>query len=170
MGMRIIGLLCVVLALGGCQSVKTVGAFDPHQQAVAEQALKSGTGKISGHAFIRAPSGRIFTAAGNFVYLVPATPYADERFSKMFSGGRFNAAMFGNSLDSPDPDYARLMRKIKSGMSGQFEFDHVKPGRYYVSATVQWVPSGEALPRGGAVMDEVVVRGGETVKVVISGH
>jgi len=55
---------------------------------------------------------------------------------------------------------------------GEFRLTRVAPGRYYVSSQVVWRDSGQYLPAGGAMYDEVVVTGRESgeVEVILSGR
>ncbi len=160
--------LCVAallgLALSACQTAKIDQEFD--QKAAAFVLLK-GTGRIDGQAFLRRDYGRLVTAAGERVFLVPATAYAVERFAAMFGGDM--RSYFGNAVDEPPEEYYRFRRETKADMSGKFAFEGLAPGRYIVATRIFWTEPRSYLTRGGAVYDVVDVRKDETTQAVISG-
>ncbi len=155
--------------LGACQTtVQVQSRFDPKP---AEAALLAGTNTIKGSAFMRKKSGTVVPAAGEVVYLIPATPYADERFAKLFPRGKLNPATGARATEQTDPDYARLMRTTKANKTGSFEFENVKPGSWYVSTRVTWYEPRESLPSGGAIYDRIEINGqDQVVEVIVSGN
>ncbi|PSC05005.1 hypothetical protein SLNSH_11200 [Alsobacter soli] len=161
----------VCAGLSACVTYQPLDtAFDDAMAAKAKAQLEPGMATIKGSAFLRKPSGSFVTAGGEWVYLIPATPYAEERFKRLFGEGRYNSAVWGNNAPPPDPRFSELMRKLKAHKDGSFRFENVKPGRYFVSSSLTWTPKDEILPHGGAVYDEVTVKGEEeTADVVLSG-
>jgi hypothetical protein len=158
------------LLLGGClvqQPIET--SFDDAMAAQARAQLAPGTGTVKGSAFLRKPNGNFVTAGGEWVYLIPATPYALERFKKLFGEKHYNRAFLGRSVAPADPRYAELMRKQKAHKDGSFKFEDVKAGRYIVSTTLVWLPEDEYFLRGGAMYDEVTVKEDDTVEAILSG-
>jgi hypothetical protein len=155
--------------LGACQTtVQVQSRFDPKP---AEAALQAGTNTIKGSAFMRKRSGVIVPAAGEVVYLIPATPYAEERFTKLFPRGKLNPATGARAAEQTDPDYARLMRTTKANKAGSFEFENVKPGSWFVSTRVTWYEVRESLPSGGAIYDRIEIKGqDQVVEVIVSGN
>lgn len=154
-----------VVSLAACQSSgKIQSAFD---QSSAAYVLKPGTGTIEGQAFLRRDYGRLVTAAGERVFLIPATPYAVERFSAMFGGDM--RSYYGNPVDEPPADYYRFRRETKADMSGKFSFEKVARGRYIVATRIFWTEPRSYLTRGGAIYDTVDVRDDETTQAIISG-
>ena len=92
--------------LAACvQQQKIEFSFDDAMAARAKAQLEPGEAAVKGSAFLRKPSGSFATAGGEWVYLIPATPYAEERFRKLFSAGRYNSAVFGNGVEPADPRY-----------------------------------------------------------------
>ncbi len=150
--------------LSGCQSAHVGAAFDPK---AAEFVLKPGTGRIDGQAFLRRDYGKLVTAAGERVFLVPATAYAVERFDHLF-GGDYRS-YFGNAVEEPPPDYYRYRRETKVDMRGKFAFENLSPGRYIVATRVFWSEPNRYFMRGGAIYDQVDVKADETSQVIISG-
>ena len=156
----------VVAALGlqACQAARIESKFDP---AHAEFALKKGRGRIEGQAFLRRDYGRLVTAAGERVFLIPATTYTVERFNSMFGGDM--RSYYGNTVEDPPETYYRYRRETKVDMQGKFSFENLAPGRYIVATRIFWTEPRSYLTRGGAVYDVVDVRNDETTTAIISG-
>lgn len=166
---RPLPFLAAAALLAACQStpqpIET--RFDARQ---AEAMLAPGDNTIEGTAFRRRDSGSVVTAAGEVVYLVPATAYAEERFRKLFPQGKLNPIGNLSRVEEAAPDYERLMRQTKADMRGRFTFERVRPGRYFVSTRLAWREPG-GRPNGGLIYDAVEVRGsGATVEVILSGN
>ena len=156
--------LLVAMAVAGCQTAQISKTFDP---LAGEYVLKKGTGTIEGQAFMRRDYGRLVTAAGERVFLIPATGYAVERFSAMFGGDM--RSYYGASVEEPPADYYRLRRETKVDMSGKFTFADVAPGRYIVATRIFWTEPHSYLTRGGAIYDIVEVKNDAVTQAVISG-
>ncbi|NNM72534.1 carboxypeptidase regulatory-like domain-containing protein [Enterovirga aerilata] len=139
-------------------------AFDPRS---AEYILKSGRGRIDGQAFLRRDYGRLVTAAGERVFLIPATSYAVERFDRMFGGDR--RSYYGNPVEDPPPEYLTYRRETKVDMTGRFAFENLAPGRYIVATRVFWTEPKSFFTHGGAMYDTVEVKDDETTTAIISG-
>lgn len=163
--MRRIGFAFLLAAgLAGCQTAQISKAFEPQ---AGGYVLKKGTGSIEGQAFLRRDYGRLVTAAGERVFLIPATGYAVERFSAMFGGDM--RSYYGTPVEEPPPEYYRLRRETKVDMTGKFVFADVAPGRYIVATRIFWTEPHSYLTRGGAIYDIVEVKNDSVTKAVISG-
>jgi len=164
---RVIVLCLGALSLGSCQmgpSAPIATAFDGKS---ADYILKTGTGRIDGEAFLRRDYGRLVTAAGERVFLIPATAYAVERFDRMFGGDR--RSYYGNLVDEPPPEYLAFRRETKVDMTGKFVFENLAPGRYIVATRVFWTEPKSFFTHGGAMYEVVDVKQGETTTAIISG-
>ena len=165
----IAGLVLCGLAVA-CGPLRTTveTEFTDAMDRQAQAALGPGTARIAGSAFMRKANGSFISAGGDWVYLTPWTPYAAERFSKLYGGQRMNDG--GIAVTTPaDPRYVAAMRKVKAERSGRFAFDDVKAGRYFVSTALFWYPEGPWDTQGATLYDEVTVKDGETASVVLSG-
>jgi hypothetical protein len=170
-GAVLIALLALTLA--ACQSnepktVKIDSTFDPKAAAFIKV---QGTTRIDGHAFIKKPAGTPAFAVGEIVRLVPATPYARERFEKLYGGKKFVEASAYPKTEDADPRYAEFTRTTKSGSSGRFSFDHVAAGTYYVTTQIVWQPDESKPFKGQAVYEIVTVTGKEDkpIQVILNG-
>jgi hypothetical protein len=97
---------------------------------VSDVASWSGNGpsNLRGQAFLKTVGGDVKTCAGEFVVLLPATPYVDEVIAK------------GKAAVSADVD-SRLMtysRKTICDAQGNFSFAGLPAQRWYVLTLVTW--------------------------------
>ena len=164
---RVVGLCAVSVILAGCQLGPTASIDSKFDPRAAEYALKAGKGRIDGQAFLKRDYGRLVTAAGERVFLIPATAYAVERFDRMFGGDR--RSYYGNSVEEPPPEYLSYRRETKVDMSGKFAFENLAPGRYIVATRVFWTEPKSFFTHGGAMYDVVEVKNDETTTAIISG-
>ena len=168
-------VICAALALAACQSMgddpaaRQTIAFDP---AAAAFINKKGAVTIKGHAFLRRRDGVTVDAAGEVVRLIPVTPYAEERFRRLYQGKKFAGGVFAPHQDPADPIYAKMLRETKAEANGTFSFDNVAAGRYYIATQLQYQHSSKYILDGGSIYDEVTVTGKEVepVRVVLSGN
>ncbi len=166
--------LVFALALAGCNTTSQqspqidTAPFDPKAAAYIKT---QGTGRIEGHAFLRKPEGGVMMAAGEFVRLVPATPYARNRFAKLYNGGKFVAAHQIPQVPA-DPTYTDYTRLVKAESSGRFAFDNVAPGQYFIATQIIIKPEAGGPAKGGAFFENVSLTGkeAEPVKVIVNGN
>ncbi|MDE2578272.1 MAG: carboxypeptidase regulatory-like domain-containing protein [Hyphomicrobiales bacterium] len=180
-------VLLAALALAGCQSTAPApqptviaSAFDP---ASAAYIKRTGEATIAGHAFWRDDNGGVHDASGEIIRLVPATPYARERFARLYKGGRSVRVSEIEQIPA-DPAYGDYTRTTRAESSGRFTFDHVAPGDYFVTAQVRYRPADETMriqaggyrsvkrlnEEGGAMFDQVTVsaRDAGPIKLVLT--
>jgi hypothetical protein len=166
--MRRLCLLLAALVLAGCNA-SSAPAFDPRAAEIINQA---GKGTIEGHAFFRDEKGKVIYAAGEIIRLIPATPYADARFSQLYGSSKYRrAGLLGLTGGDPDSEYARYSRTTKAESSGRFTFENLAPGSYYVVTQITWLPDGSLVAQGGSIYERVTLSGKESepVKVIVSG-
>ena len=135
----------------------------PFEKEVHQPYLKIGSGSISGQAFLRQRSGNVITAAGNTVWLSPATPYMRE-----FYQARTKPNVTFSNMDSRIEPY---IRKTMADLEGGFNFKDLPAGTYILETTVTWeLPSSGLIPiyEGGPIIQEVTVGKGEKKKVVLT--
>lgn len=109
----------------------------------------------------RAPAG--FTCAGLWVALTPDGPYSRERIVKLYGSAvradRPVAAIRNRPIANDNPDLARFVRSAKCDAKGQFAFDGLPDGGYFLIAQVS--TSNGPL----ALMRHVNLRGGDVEAV-----
>lgn len=167
--MRFLVVLAVILPLAACQStIQTQAKFNPDEASFIKT---EGKGIISGHGFLKRRTGVTVNAAGEIVRLTPVTTYSSERFTRLYNGRKYVAAISMPKIDV-DPVYADYTRTVKADHMGRFRFEKVAPGKYFVSTQAVWRERGEYLSSGGAIYDVVTVTGKEEdpVEVILSGN
>ena len=162
----------VLIVAGGCAvgrppAIQLASAFFATE---AREMLEPGTNTITGSAFIRQPGGGTVTCAGSQVTLIPATAYATERLRHIYGSeeaGYRSTSISGELRFEPDySEYSTIVRTCTADAQGEFEFDAVGDGEFYVVASVAWMVGSS--PAGGYLMQRVRVSGGETKKITLS--
>ena len=179
------GALATAAGLGGCafpgfgpfepeapqsppRPAGTVFRIDtPFDAGEAGRLLRDGPNTVTGSASMRRPGGPV-TCAGQAVYLVPATDYAQVRVKALYGSDRRGARIDGRSLRfEPDPaDYSRLVRQARCDASGRFRFERVATGRFYLTAVLRWQDGKRQAT--GSLMQAVSTGGGRTIDVRLS--
>jgi hypothetical protein len=167
---RISLALCGALLLSACVERKP-GTVDFSTDEAAF-IKKPGTGVIAGHAFRTKASGALVNAAGQVVYLVPATGYSRERFKNLYGNRKYIPHRESPREDNPPSAYAEHTRTTKAEANGRFAFEGVAPGEYFVTTQVIWGDEEAFFREGGLVYDMVAVTGKEKdpVSVILSGN
>lgn len=157
-------VLVLTLFLASCVTAPViVSKFNP---AEAEFINKSGTGIISGQAFLRRNDGIVVYAAGSEVILIPRTAYATERIGAIYRGGKLNNFM--PEPEQTDPLYRQMTRRARANGEGRFEFSGLADGDYYVVTDVVWNIGGAR--QGGSLMENASVRAGQPVQLIMTGQ
>lgn len=164
-------ILALVVGLASCQgqTVKIDAVFDTK---AAEYIHKQGESRIDGHAFLKKPNGAVMNAVGEVVWLIPATPYARERMTRLYGSAKFMPANASNRTETTDPKFTEYTRKTKAESNGRFSFDKVAPGDYFIATNVTWKDNEhDVFARGGAIYEAVTVTGKEDkiIRVVVNG-
>lgn len=165
----------LVAAVSACNTVQQTVAFDETQSAFARKQVGRGSGSISGYAFFHAPTGRTYTAGGDWVTLVPATAYAQERIRILYGPRHVRSRLSLTAVPGDAAEeYVALTRRVKADIHGKFAFEDVMPGRWFVTATVRWQSYdrefGVDVDHAYDVYDEIEVKANDTTKVVLSGN
>jgi hypothetical protein len=132
--------------------------------------MEPGGNIVKGNGFMRQQGGGVVTCAGSTVTLVPATAYADERAAALYGIVNERRASTSNVMLRFEPDYPAYKTLVKQTMcdaQGNFTFERVADGTFYVTTFVNWKVG--ASQQGAALAIRVVVAGGQTTSVVISG-
>jgi hypothetical protein len=163
---KIVATVAVAVLASACVSTATVQAtFDPKAAAYIHQ---QGSGRIEGQAFLRQQGGGVVKAAGEDVYLIPATAYARERFAAIYGGNK--STFFGKKIENTPPEYEQYTRKTKADAEGRFVFENVAPGSYLVQTQVFWSVPGSYVPSGANFYETVEVSSKATSNVILAGR
>lgn len=152
----------LLLVVAGC-AAPMKSSFTPEMEAAALAALQPGEGRILGQAFLQSAKGRVIPGAGQVFGLIPKTPYADERIRLAYGNLKWRRPLV-LGLGGADPRFGAAVRETKADKHGDFEFDKVKDGSYYVEGAAQNDEETFVL------YDTVEVRNGGTAFVYLSGH
>jgi hypothetical protein len=156
--------------------IKMVSQFN---EVEAKRLLRRGKNSIRGNAFLRQTGGGVVTCAGEKVFLVPSTEYTRERMTydysdategyhptpKLLSWEAYQAVKIPHE-PKENSKYVKSMRETTCDARGDFEFNNVADGEFFVTTNVSWKVAGEE--QGGGLMKRVSVAGGETSAMVIS--
>ncbi len=157
---KIFAALAVVSALSGCAQPMVQRISFPASEYAA--LATTGTGVVSGQAFLRTLGGDVKYGAGSSVYLLPATSYTDQWFNENYLGGR--------ALSEPDPRASQGKLETQADGSGNFVFRDVPRGSYYLSTIVTWqAPTQFGLAtQGGVVAKKIEVSDGKETRVILT--
>jgi hypothetical protein len=160
-----------LLLLTGCAPIqpRTVDLSGTMFNAVqAGDLIQPGPNTIKGGAFMRQVGGGVVTCAGEEVALVPATQYAAARMRALYgTDGEFGANTSRYVAFSPDIEgYAMLTRRTRCDAQGNFIFEKVANGTFYITTTVRW--SVSRSEQGSKLMQRTAVKDGAIANLVIS--
>lgn len=153
--------------VAGCAN-RTVTLSAPFDAQAARRQLVDGTNVVRGSALIRQVGGGIVTCAGNPVFLMPASPTANEWATQVYgspAGGFRSASRRGVMFDKAD-EFMSLVKTATCDPQGTFKFDKVADGQFLVFTRIVWRAGSEL--QGGSVMRPVLLTGGSTAEVVLS--
>ncbi len=157
-----VAALGLCLGAAGCMTAvpPVLDRREPFVDADYAPYRGDGTSEVSGRAIARARSGGYIYAAGDTVYLFPATPYTDEWWQRTMVEGSY--------LTSPDPRSLSYMRTTVADDEGRFQFRSLPSGDYYVVCIVTWPDAEEGRPRQVANLGKrVKVQGGERAEAAL---
>jgi hypothetical protein len=158
------------LAIGGCvtteQNIVLSTTFDPKEAAFIH---KTGTGRIDGQAFMRQVGGQVVTAAGESVVLLPSVSYTDEIVAAAKAAEARGPYAPKPKLEA-DPALKEYAKVTQADATGNFSFDRLGPGEYYLYTTVKWgVPTRHGINnQGGELVERVSLGKGEQRRVIMT--
>lgn len=143
-------------------------------EAVKVILNKVGRNNISGNAFMKQQGGGIVTCAGNQVALFPKTDYSTEYVQKKFVKNEYSDgySTYGkgpqkaNDLKNP---YLNSSKVTTCDSQGNFEFQNIADGTYYVVTFVIWyVPNSYGTNEGANLLQEVELKNNSTKKIILT--
>jgi hypothetical protein len=168
---RAIGILCLTILLAGCVASQPA-AQRGFNAAEAEFAKARGAGTVKGQLFLRRKDGVVVYGAGSEVRLVPRTAHSEEAVTNSFKGGKLRLEMDYVSAAELrlDPGLEAYSKRIKADGQGNFTFEGVPPGRYFVLGRVSWCAPGaygSCNKQGGEIMESLELKGADRVITVV---
>lgn len=169
----IASMIISFLAILGCATGMKTYIIDlsaDFDRAQAQKQVAPGKNKVEGNAFMRQMGGGIVTCAGSEVMMTPATEYARQRIVTLYGNDKTGFTGPKPFQFSPDyPEYHDLTLKTMCNSQGNFEFNNVADGDFYLHTYVQWAVAGQL--QGGYLMQKISLNGGKTgqsEKVILS--
>ena len=155
-------LLVAAAMLAGCATTPQqprTAKYDPAEYA---KYAGAGTAKISGQAFAKTVGGDVKFAAGNRVWLYPVTSMTTEWYQ--------TAIVQGKPMQAGDQRMMEHSKMVLADGNGNFEFNRLPAGSYYVVSQVSWgVPTGYFVSQTGAALHKKVhVSEGESLRVILT--
>ena len=170
LGMAVMVMAAATFLTGGCVvAPRQVRIAEPFDAELARQLSGPGLNTVKGSALIRQAGGGVVTCAGQTVYLVPSTGYAQARLKALYGNNIERAAAGSQWLPQfiPDPpEYKKFVRSSVCDAQGYFVFDQVADGDFYVNTVITWLVGNST--EGGSLLHHVAVRGGQTVSIVLA--
>jgi hypothetical protein len=158
----------LALSLSACATEKIIPpTWDvraPEKEA-AEYApfLKTGSGSISGQAFLTQRGGGVVVAAGCEVSVDPVTPTSIEWWKKAGSKYVFRDLM------PPSTNFQNARKTVLADASGKFTFTNLPPGKYFVRTTLTWDVPSIGL-QGGLLAERIEVKESQNTNLILNHY
>lgn len=176
----VIMIIMLAFMISGCattmfpmpkvEKVSMTSVFKPEQAAYV---LEKGNNTVTGQSFLKTMIGEVRTCAGNEAELIPVSDYSTEimMFSFRNTESGYSPANydFVKTLDVQDKRWLDYRKVTYCDAQGNFKFDDVKDGEYYIRTLVVWQIPGRFGFEGGSLMKRVKVAGGQTVNLFVLG-
>ncbi len=162
--------VCVGL-LAGCatpapQVINLSTTFQPNEVAWSKEVGKN---SVSGQSLMRTNGGEIRTCGGYIVTLTPDGAYARERHQYIYGNttkGYRPIYLAKPLFNSEPPEYYQTARQTMCDAQGNFFFDKLPDGTYFLSAIVAWQVGYS--PQGGVLMEKVTLSNGESKRLILT--
>lgn len=160
-----------LLTMSACVEPVVVDPTLPFSAEEVAYINQRGSALIEGQAFMRQQGGVVVTCAGEEVRLTPAGGYATQRMQGLYdsttSGFRsIYSAVQADDSSAEYQNYSAATRKTNCDAQGNFRFEGVANGDYFVTTQVRWM-AGSA-PQGGVLMQRVNIRDGQSQRTLLS--
>lgn len=168
--------MVVTMMMAGCvrhepKIITLNSTFNPQDAAYI---FEKGDNTIKGQSFLKTQGGDVKTCAGNKAHLVPVTDYATERMVHIYNNHNAGySPMIINmwkKFESTDQDYLKYSRETYCDAGGNFNFENIPDGEYYITTFVTWRGGYPVSIQGGYLMKRISVSGGGTKTVYVLGE
>ena len=121
-----------------------------------------GDAVVSGRAFLKLKDGTEKSCAGFAMELLPVATYSSERIFRTYGNNHAGQVLLDDHPPKFTPDapaYHEYLLKSSCDARGEFTFQRVPAGDYFVMAFIIWDVAGSNPPvkTGGAVMKRIHV-------------
>ncbi len=159
---KMLFILIMATTLSGClPNITTYTIVTPFDESEFAPYLGDGNATIQGQAFLKTRGGDVRFAAGNTVTLIPYTSYSREIWQ---------ASLRGDVIYNKNPRWDKYLRKVVADGFGNFEFNNIPAGEYYIECPIFWQYAvGSSLQNTGMwVKKEVKVLPNQTLKIILT--
>lgn len=166
---RVMVAFTTLLFLTSCATGSRVAYIPTAEYERPEWLDSEAKGRIEGSAFRRTRGGEVRTCAGGEIYAVPVSDYASERMNFIY--GNLSGGAARNDIGIPPTEkYKKDWFTAFCDVSGNFVFENVPVGEYFLVASIVWEYQGRylMLPTGGPVMRVVSVTENNTSKSIVT--
>lgn len=173
-------VFAAALALSACATATPERIAVPFNPAEAEYSRKPGTATVRGQMFLRRKDGVVVYGAGSEAALIPRVSQSEAAMAASFNGGkiRMEARIFGANLLANEiniePTLMAYARRTKADGQGNFAFEGIPPGQYYVLGRVTWcviLRYGSCDQQGGDILEAIMVNPTDkAIQVILSGQ
>ncbi len=132
--LRFWGVLAALVFVGGCASGPAYQILTPFHDNDFRLWKESGPYTVTGEAFLRQPSGKVITCAGETISLMPLTDYNLE-LSKLLESGKGYPPNY-------DRRAHRYDKKVMCDASGKFTFKNLPALNWLLITRVTWQEDG----------------------------
>jgi hypothetical protein len=160
-------LLLAVLSLAAiaAEPVQLDSRFDLDEVKFVREA---GTATVHGTAALKLKDGSAKGCAGFPVELLPVAKYSNERILRTYRSNEHGQVLLEDHPPKFTPDtkeYHEYLLKAVCDERGEFRFEKVPAGDYYVMVFIIWdvTQDGATRKQGGAVMHRIQVKAGATL-------
>lgn len=166
-----------LLILSGCisgnglqriktQNITLTTSFDAN---AAAYILEKGSATITGSASLTDTYGETISCAGNNVFLVPVTEYSTERYHHLFgensNGFSSDDIIFHVRFKPDNPEFREYMKVSTCNYVGEFTFDNIPAGEYYLGTNIISEVEGYNTIKGGALAKKITIQEGQNRKI-----
>lgn len=156
----LIAFLLVVVLGAGCAVPEPYVIKSKVNHDALQNYLVSSNSKLVGQAFLKTRGGDVKFGAGSIVYLYPAVEYSNE----------INSIPWYEKVKGHDVGWNKYVRSTVADGHGNFEFDDIGSGLYYVESRVTWEIPGKYGPstQGGLVRKVINVSKNSVNKIILT--
>ncbi|KLJ02849.1 hypothetical protein [Luteimonas sp. FCS-9] len=161
MKMKIAAVVIATAALTACASAPGVRPVFPEHEYAGLEARK-GTAVVTGQVFLRTRIGEVRYGAGSEVALNPVTSYSTFWYE--------NSYLVNRALSPADPRLPKYIITTQADGSGNFRFENVPAGAYYLTSQVVWEIPGPYVSsqQGGVISTRIEVPEGGEVRQMLT--
>lgn len=148
---KLIIAAAVAVVTTGCAGTapKQITQVEPYVQSDSAWSREDGTATVKGAAIVRTRDGEVKTCAGLDVSLIPVSHYTMERMSIIYGTSDRVSISYrptalgpigfaGTNLAPAAPGAVQDRRSEVCDVDGEFEFEDVPTGEWYVVAGIEW--------------------------------